>query len=273
MMEISLETAGVALLAGMAGTLIGGMETFILYGAAVLLQAVLTVCGADTAAYTAWIVNLFLLPACIFNGTVAATGYAARKHEIEAWQIERSLAFTHDSSVMLVGGAAAVFGYILCALISNSGFGIDAGSASVVVTGVICRLFFPGSRRVNPDAARALNDRRKWISDLMKAAIFAASAALLVQMTGFVSIGFALSAFLLLFQLSDKSFPTTHHVTMTAGYAIAASGSLSVAILFGMLAEIIFSVFAAYLNMGCGSHIDPPALAIGICSLLIFAVF
>lgn len=272
-MEISLTTAAVAALAGMIGSLIGGMETFILYGGALLVQAVMMACGADVTDYTAWITNLFLLPACIFNGSVAATGYAAKKHEIQAWEIEKSLAFTHDPKVMLVGGGAAAFGYVLCALISNSGFGIDAGSASVVTVGVICRLLFPRPQIWNPDAPRALNDRDRWIFDLMVAGCAAAAGALLVKMTGFVSIGFGFSAFLLLFQLFDKAFPTTHHVTMTAGYAVMASGSLVIAVLFGLLAHAVFMVFAAFFNMGCGSHIDPPAVAIGICSLLIFAIF
>lgn len=273
-MEISLTTAAVASLAGMCGTLIGGMETFIIYGAVVILQCVMNVCGVDTTVYTTWLVNLFFLPACIFNGTVGATAYAAKKHDIEPWQIERSLAFTHDPVVMLVGGVTAVIGYVLCALITNTGFGVDAGSVSVVVTGILCRLCFPGSQKVNKDAFRALNDRKKWIYDLLVAAVCASSAALLVQLTGFMSIGFAISAFLLLFQLSDKAFPSTHHITMTAGYAIVLSGgNLLVAIVAGMVAQVIFTLFGAFFNMGCGSHIDPPAVAIGLCSLVLYMIF
>ena len=273
-MEISLTTAAIATLAGMCGTLIGGMQTFIIYGAAVILQCIMTACGADVSAYTTWLVNLFFLPACIFNGTVGATGYAARKYDIEAWQIERSLAFTHDPLVLLVGAVTAVFGYVLCALITNTGFGVDAGSVSVVVTGILCRLCFPGAQRVNKDAFRALNDGKKWIYDICVAAVCAASAALLVQMTGFMSIGFAISAFLLLFQLSDKAVPSTHHITMTAGYAIVLSGgNLLVAIVAGIVAQVIFTLFGAFFNMGCGSHIDPPAVSIGLCSLVLYMIF
>ena len=273
-MEISLTTTAIAALAGMCGTLIGGMETFIMYGAVVIVQCIMTACGADTTAYTTWLVNLFFLPACIFNGTVGATGYAAKKYDIGAWQIERSLAFTHDPLVLLVGAVTAVFGYVLCALITNTGFGVDAGSVSVVVTGILCRLCFPGQQRINKDAFRALNDGKKWIYDICVAAVCAASAALLVEMTGFMSIGFAISAFLLLFQLSDKSVPSTHHITMTAGYAIVLSGgNLLVAILAGIVAQVIFTLFGAFYNMGCGSHIDPPAVAIGLCSLLLYMIF
>lgn len=154
-MEISLTTAAIAALAGMCGTLIGGMQTFIIYGAIVILQCIMTACGADVSAYTTWLVNLFFLPACIFNGTVWATGYAARKYDIEAWQIERSLAFT-----------------------------------------------------------------------------------------------------------------------MTAGYAIVLSGgNLLVAIVAGIVAQVIFTLFGAFFNMGCGSHIDPPAVAIGLCSLVLYMIF
>lgn len=273
-MEISLTTSAVAALAGMCGTLIGGMETFIMYGAVVIVQCIMTVCGADTTAYTTWLVNLFFLPACIFNGAVGATGYAAKKYDIEAWQIERSLAFTHDPLVLAVGAVTAVFGYVLCALITNTGFGVDAGSVSVVVTGILCRVCFPGRQKVNKVAFRALNDRKKWMYDICVAAVCAASSALLVEMTGFMSIGFAISAFLLLFQLSDKAVPSTHHITMTAGYAVALSGgNLFTAVLAGIAAQVIFTLFGSFFNMGCGSHIDPPAVAIGLCSLVLYMIF
>ena len=60
---------------------------------------------------------------------------------------------------------------------------------------------------------------------------------------------------------------------MVAALAAAASGSILPAVLFGCLAHIIFTLFGGWLNMGCGTHIDPPAVAILTCSLLISLIF
>ncbi|MBR4163534.1 MAG: hypothetical protein IKR11_08435 [Solobacterium sp.] len=274
-MIINLTTLLLAAGAGMLGTLTGGMEAFIIYGFVTIIQTVLASTGHDMTFYNQYLSNLVFLPAVMFSASVPATGYAARKYDIHEWEIDRSLAFTHDPGVLIVGAITGMIGYSLFAFAVNMNFPMDTGAFSVVTVAVIARFIFHKDRIINKDASRVLRDGKKWVWELMVAAGCSALTAYFVQATGIVTAGFMFSAALLILQLFQRTqfFPTTHQITMVAGLAMAATGNIFIAILFGMLSQIIFTLFGGYLNMGCGTHIDPPAVAIGICSLLISLIF
>ena len=53
--------------------------------------------------------------------------------------------------------------------------------------------------------------------------------------TGLYTIGFSISALLLIFALNDPAFPATHHTTLVAGYAIAQTGNILIAVHLGVL--------------------------------------
>lgn len=93
--------------------------------------------------------------------------------------------------------------------------------------------------------------------------------------TGLYTIGFSISALSLIFALNDSAFPATHHTTLVAGYAIAQTGNIliAVAIVFGVIAHFIGLLFGMVFNTDCGTHVDPPAVAIAICSLILFTLF
>ena len=91
--------------------------------------------------------------------------------------------------------------------------------------------------------------------------------------TGLYTIGFSISALLLIFALNDPAFPATHHTTLVAGYAIAQTGNILIAVAFGGIAYCIGLLFGMALNTDCGTHVDPPAVAITICSLILFTLF
>ena len=92
----------------------------------------------------------------------------------------------------------------------------------------------------------------------------------------FYTVGFSISAALLLLQSYDRqglTYPTTHHETLIVGYAMAATGgNVVVSVLFGMLSNLIYLLFARYFNERCDTHIDPPAVAIEICSLILWTL-
>ena len=274
-MLVNLTTLLLAAGAGMLGTLTGGMEAFIIYGFVTIVQTVLAATGHDMTFYNQYLSNLVFLPAVMFNASVPATGYAARKYDIHEWEIDRSLAFTHDPFVLLVGAFTGMAGYSLFAFAVNMNLPVDTGAFSVVIVAVISRLIFHRPQAINKDASRVLRDGKKWLWEMMVAAGCSALTAFFVGMTGIVTVGFMFSAALLILQLFQRTqfFPTTHQITMVAGLAMAATGNIVIAMLFGMLAQIIFTLFGGYLNMGCGTHIDPPAVAIGICSILISFIF
>lgn len=71
----------------------------------------------------------------------------------------------------------------------------------------------------------------------------------------------------------DTTFPATHHTTLVAGYAIAQAGNILIAIAFGVIAHFVGLLFGMVFNTDCGTHVDPPAVAIAICSLILFTLF
>lgn len=264
-----------AFCAGAVGTVIGGMEAFIVYGVIALIGFILSVCGVDVATYNTYVANLFFLPAVMFSATVPATGYAAKHYDIQSWEIDRSLAFAHDPMTFLIGGFTGVCGFLLFTFAVYAGIPMDQGSFSVVTVALLSRLIFPRPQIINKDALRVINDGQRWGFLALMTIVIAIPTAFFVQLTGNASIGFIFSAISLLLQLFPKTrdFPTTHQITMVTGYAMLASGNIGIAVLFALLAELIFTLFADFFNMGCGTHIDPPAVSIGLCSLIIFLIF
>ena len=62
--------------------------------------------------------------------------------------------------------------------------------------------------------------------------------------TGLYTIGFSISCFKhLSFALSDPAFPATHHTTLVVGYAMAQTGNILIAVIFGVIAHFIGLIF------------------------------
>lgn len=96
------------------------------------------------------------------------------------------------------------------------------------------------------------------------------SDGLFCERNRFIYYWFLLS---LIFALNDPAFPATHHTTLVAGYAIAQTGNILIAIAFGVIAHFVGLLFGMVFNTDCGTHVDPPAVAIAICSLILFTLF
>lgn len=97
--------------------------------------------------------------------------------------------------------------------------------------------------------------------------------AYFAKKTGLYTIGFSISALSLIFALNDPVFPATHLTTLVAGYAIAQTGNILIAIAFGVIAHFVGLLFGMVFNTDCGTHVDPLAVAIAICSLILFTLF
>lgn len=220
-------------------------------------------------------------------------GYVLRSSNdsIKGCEVARSLAFTRDPFVIIVGGIGGIVGYLFFSIAGILGLPLDAGAFSVVVSAVFYRLIFVwldkendrASGRVptkvngyngfmSPNAMESLEmlTPDEWCYEVLFAIIVSVPTAYFVDVSGFVSIAFYISAALLLFQFVEPSFPVSHHVTMVSGYAIIYTGNLVLAVIFGVIAQLIFIVFSLLFNSNAKTHIDPPAVAILICSLVIF---
>lgn len=270
-----LQAMGLAFVAGGVGTLIGGTQTFIITGFIGIIVFVLQICGIPTQFLNDVVLNTFFLPCIIFNGAGFATAYAAKHYSIRGVDTGRSLAFTHDPFVILSGSLAGVLGYFIYAFANAMKFPMDTGALSVGIVGLLGRLLFNQEQNYNQAGIDFLkkHDKKVIIYELLFAGLISFSMSYFALETGFYTIGFSISALSLIFGLSDMAFPATHHITLVAGYAVMYTQNIFMGVLFGILAEIIFFVFGIIFNTDCGTHIDPPAIAIGICSLLIFTIF
>lgn len=264
-----------AAIAGICGAFIGGTPTFIMTGFTGILAAVLQASGAGTAFYSEYVLNLFFLPAILFNGSVVATAYAARKYCIHGYESWRSLLFTNDPLVYLFGALGGITGYLFFTFFNTIGIPCDTGALTVLSVGLITRLTMATERRRNPRASLLLRKLpgKVWLTHILLTLTVSYATAWFAQQTGNYTIGFSISALSLTFLIIDPGFPVTHHITITAGYAMLVSHSIAIALVFGVIAELLCFVFTICFNDKCSTHLDPPAFAIFLCSLLLFTIF
>ena len=266
---------------GILGAMFGGIQTFICTGFAGIVVYILKAAGVEPTLLGDSVLNTLLLPAIIFNGSAVATAAAARKYpQIKGWDITRSLIFTHDPLVMLVGGAAGMGGYLLFSLLTYIGLPADAGSVSIVVVGVITLLTLSTGRKWNPDATAYYREEgvRYWVFQTLNCLAVATVFAFILHEAGpqFYGVGFSISALLLIFGYAGdgQKVPTTHQITNIVGVTLGLTGgNIILAILFGLLANTIYLVFSKYFNEDCSTHIDGPAVGIAVTTLLLNLIF
>ena len=85
-----------------------------------------------------------------------------------------------------------------------------------------------------------------------------------------------ISAALLIFGYAGdgQKVPTTHQITSVVGTALGLTGgNVAIAVLFALISNHIYLVFAKYFNEDCSTHIDPPAVGILVGSLLANLLF
>lgn len=258
--------------AGIFGTFLGGTQTFICTGFVGLIVSFLTLSGYNVQFLNDFILNILFLPCIIFNGAAIATAYAAKNHDIRGVQTDRSLLFTKDFKVYLCGGFFGVIGYLLFTFFTSYAFPLDIGALVVVIVGIIGRLLFNQEQWINkqPFAPSRNAMSRLLIFQFILSIIVSLITIYLVELTHITAIGFYVSAFSLIFVFKYPQFPATHHISMVVGYAFVQTNNILIAVLFGILSQLIFTLFGTRFNVDCGTHIDPPAVAIGILSFIIF---
>lgn len=274
-MEMILQTT-LAGCAGVIGCLIGGTPAFIILGFAGIIMIILNTCGIDTTWFSTYVVNLMLLPAVIFNADVVAVAYTAKKgNDIKGYDTWRSLAFTMDPKVLIVGFITGVISWLLFSLVSYLNFPCDCGAFTVMTIAIITRLFLSTDRKMEKDAYRIMCKLPKniWLFHIIYAAILAFVFGYFTETTGNYFIGFYVSAASLIFLIEDPVFPATHHITLVAGYTMMMTHNLLLAVIFGICAELMCYSFMIAFNDKCSTHIDPPTVPILFFSFLLFTLF
>ena len=274
-------TALLAFLLGIVGAIFGGTQVFIVTGFAGIIIYTLMAAGVESLFLTETLLNTVFLPAVIFNAASVSTAFAAKRgYDVEGWDVTHSLLFTHDPLVMLSAGFGGLAGYAIFAVARTLGVPADQGSCSVILIGVFTRLLLGNGHWVNPNATAYYQKEgvNYWLFQLINAVGICGVTAIVLSNVdpAYYGIGFSISAALILlsaFDTQHKTYPTTHHETLVVGYAMAATGgNVVVSILFGMLSNLIYLLFARYCNENCDTHIDPPAVAIAACSLILWTL-
>lgn len=262
--------------AGVLGTLMGGTPAFIALGLAGIIKIIMNSCGVDTTWFSEYVVNLMLLPAVIFNADVVGVAYSAlKKDDIHGYDTWRSLAYAMDPIVLLVGFITGVCSWLLFSFVSYLNLPCDCGAFTVMTIAILTRLFLSKGRKVREDGIEILNKlpNNVWIFHLVFSAIVAFVFAYFTEVTGYYFIGFYVSAFSLILILVDPVFPATHHITLVAGYTMMCTHNYVLAVILGVLSELLCYSFTIIFNDKCSTHIDPPTVPILLFSTILFMIF
>ena len=300
-----MELASTILIAfggGVFGTLIGGTTAFIFTGLLGLIGIAVSLAGGGDVILNEVAFGPFFGPHVAFVGSVAGAALAGRMKLARPGDVELSAADAHsimsggatqegiavfesgaDTTiplfrtesplVLLIGGVFGVLGYFLNSLFVQLALPIDTVALTVLTFGVIVRLTigsagligaYPKGEARFPFTARGIAFLLIWS--------FTLSAVIghVVIKLNMNNIGFAISAFSLIFLYFKLQFPVSHHVTMVAGYAGLAFGSIWAAALFGALAALAGEFIQRAVNTHVDSHWDMPATVIAPFSALIF---
>jgi hypothetical protein len=274
---------------GVVGAAVGGLPSFILTGFVVLAGVAAGFFGQPQAAalLNSVAFGSFLGPHIAFAGGVAAAAYAARKGlDVTGKDIGVPLTKFNDPGVLVVGGVFGILGYLINALWVSMGLKTDTVALTVAVSAIIARAVFLGDGPFGSLPAE-LKDKGfggrfvvteghcwlPWQKDFGQLVVlglgFGLAAGILAIATGQPVLAFGISAASLVFLEFSPGFPVTHHITLPAALAAAATNSVIMGGVFGILGALFGEFFARlFYNYG-KNHIDPPACAIALATTLV----
>lgn len=268
---------------GIFGAAIGGLPAFVMCGiTAIIGLAVFWATGMNMfVGALAW--GPLFGPHIAFAGGVAAAAYASKKGKLESGgkDIVTPLMGLNAPDVLIVGGIFGSLGYVL-AWVSDL-FGtigpfpwMNNAVFSICISSFIVRLMFGkkgvlGKVREN-DSRWLPSDVAAWIpwqsapAQLILISIgFGLPIAYFIRiMPELFTFGFAIAAVFLIFLGVGFKFPVTHHIGISSGMAVIATGNIWWGLTFALLAAFLGEFFAClFLNHG-DTHIDPPCWAVAV---------
>lgn len=288
LLNICLAFAG-----GIFASLIGGTNSFIFTGFTALVGiAINLITGSDEFLNTIAF-GPFFSPAIAFFGSVASTGFAAKKCRkencgeknmkplgpkgIEGQNLLMPLYKTKDPMVLIVGGAFGSLGYSINYLYSEIlQINIDTIALTVFTGGVICRLLFgrKGLFGKYPANFKRYSDMtpRYIVFTLIWGFFIGLLSGYVAIKFNIGSIGFAISAMSLIFLHIGHEFTSSHHVTQVAAYAGLGFQNPWMGAIFGLIAAIFGEYWGRTTNTFVDTHLDREASTIALFSFIIFAI-
>lgn len=251
-------------------------------------------------------------PHIAFAGGVAATAYAGKRYpemEPAGWDFHFGkdilYAFGTKPDILLVGALFGVLGMLLNQLGAGIGLPLDNIALSVFLTAIIARLAF-GYPVIGTPAGSGLLDmspfergetrdgddrpatepwlphQYKWGNIVMIGLVMGVLGGWTWLLTGSMFMAYGISAASLLFlNLGVEKIPVTHHITLlgSAGAMVAFPVIesdpvvLVAAGVFGMVSALIGELSQRIFYAHSGTHVDPPAIAITVMTLLIGVLY
>ncbi|WP_026895449.1 hypothetical protein [Clostridiisalibacter paucivorans] len=266
---------------GILGAALGALPAFIFTGFVGLIGIAVIAAGGSAAILNDVTFGTLLGPHIAFAGGVAAAAFAGnkREHLETGLDIITSLNKCKDPMVLLVGGFFGIIGFVLNNLFVNMNIPTDTVALTVFVSGVIARILFGQTgvfgkfNNIDGQKRTIAPDSNSIVMDIIIGLGFGLVVSYLIILTEITTLGFCISAASLIFVQMGFEAPTTHHITMVAGYAAMATGNMLIGALAAVIASILGDLIGRTVNSHCDTHIDPPATTIFICSLVIFIVF
>lgn len=296
---------------GAFGAAVGGLPAFIMTGVVAIIGTAIGL-GTGVDVITGNVAfGPFFGPHVAFAGGVAAAAYAARKNNALAGgnlgggdvavaspqgitngsDILYSLNGTGDWSVLAVGGLFGILGLLINYLYSSVlSLPTDTVAMTVATCGLISRFAIGKSGLTGKYEGSEPRQHFAKGKELIYNIMIGLVVGLVVCYTGAIlheEVGismevlqgsypafvFAISAITLIFAQTGFTSPTTHHISITAGYAYVWSGSVVVGIITAIVASLLGDFFVKNVNSNVDSHVDPPACTICILAFIIFIAF
>ncbi|MDK2801463.1 MAG: hypothetical protein PWQ70_3082 [Clostridiales bacterium] len=257
---------------GLFGASLGVIGAFSFCGVVILTGIAAVASGGSDVILKLIAFGPYFGPHISFASAVAATAYAGKKELLDGSKdILVPLYKTKRFDVLLVGGIFGVLNYIVNTLLMQTNIPIDKVAFTIVITNIIARLVFgrAGLFGKLPKENSIWPDSSTFGFNVLLGFAVGLISSFATQITGSEVIGFGISAFTLIFLFYDE-FPVTHHVSICAAYAAAATGSILVGGIFGILAILCGEMFGNLFNSNADTYIDPPALTIALLSAIVF---
>lgn len=285
-MAFSITDLVVAMGAGIFGVAIGGLPSFIFVGFLIFFGVAAQALTGDAAFLGAFAFGAFGPHVGGWACGVAASAWAAKAGKLESGRNIAAAGMGWNSpTALLVGVVFGAIGYVVNWAFNQVGFAwTDTIALTVVVSAIIVRLAFGktgllGNLKPAGQARFAKPPEEfKWIGYQcdngqlaligLGAGTMSAFIALLLPDSGGMFIGFAISAISLVFLQFAVPVPVTHHITLTAAVAAAASGSLVWGAIFGLVAAFVGEFYSRLWLIYGDTHIDPPASTIATLTTL-----
>lgn len=271
-----------AFFGGIFGAVFGGATVFIIFGFFGLIGIGLIVATGSDVFLNTVALSPIISPEISFAGAVAAAAFwgkvtrdkQAADSTVEVFDgsnIFAPLVSTNDVRVLLVGGLFGVLGYTITSLLNGMAFPADNIAVGVVVTNVLARLLFGGSLASQLPAEVNKMDllRKPLIFNIIWSFALAVVIGGVIEVIQIPLFGFVLGAFVLIFIAAGVNIPMIHHIALIAGIAMLTFGNIWLAGVFGVIASLLCDFIGVHVNAKVQSHIDPPAAAIIILSLVL----